>query len=618
MTLSEKNSHFLISHGLGGNVLNKTRDYSSVRLFTGKKGYFTGVKQVAGEEVLLHSAYDPLTEASRLIAGKNFPCHHSIFVLGLGLGYHLVELLKHISPDCLIFVLESDWDIIRAAMQVIDFQEIAATGRVIFAFGNLTEIRAILNDAFMLEDNLIKLLKIDFLYFAPKQNSDPEDVQAMRQLVLEAFQNHYLAMEDEIGWMLQRLSNTAEHIPYLAQAPYPAQIADTWHKPVVIVLAGPSLNKNIAVLKEWQDRVTIFCVNTAFNKLLDYGIIPDATFSIDIHPALAEKHYKRDEGIPKSIVLIANPGIDPRCVSLFEHSQVILGGGGYFQHELAQDIGSDVLPVGLSVSHFAFVMARHIGAPAIILIGQDLAYGYEGQTHSLGCNYKEQKDVAAKKRKDIVYLEGYYGGEVPSSLTWKLFRDWYEDFLERCPSLVINATEGGAKIKGTRQLPLKDALEHYVGINSTKKNSFADWLYSVKQGVPSAKMLDRIRSSFEKRINKIREAEMECTTGMKLYNKINDPETLVEAKEYYMLQMEKEIRNIMKDRWLFHTFRSLYIRVMSDYFDLDIINDNPEEIIGCKAKLLYDMLNNLNLLLIKFRIAIESRLNKMSLGPYPV
>jgi hypothetical protein len=605
MTLFEKNLNFLSSQGFRKQVLNQPPDFSSVRLFTGKKGYFTGAKQVGGQEILLHSAYDPLNEAARLIAGKNFPVHRSIFTLGLGLGYHVVELLNQVSPDCLIFVLESDWDIIRAAMQVIDFKDIVGTGRVILAFGTLAEIRRILDDHFISENNLLKLLKIDFLYFAPKQNSEPEDVQAMRQLVLEAFQNHYLAMKDEIGWMLQRLSNTVEHIPYLAQSPFPIQMADNWHKPVVIVLAGPSLNKNIAVLKEWQDRVTIFCVNTVFNKLLDYGIIPDATFSIDIHPSLAEKHYKRNEPIPDSIVLVANPGIDSRCISLFEHNLLILGGGGYFQHELASDIGSDVLQVGLSVTHFAFTMARHMGASSIILIGQDLAYGYEGQTHSLGCNYEEQKTIVSQN-DDIVYLEGYHGGEVPSCLTWKLFRDWYEDFLNRYPSLVINATEGGVKIKGTLQLTLKDALENYVGIDTAEKIPFVNWLHSVKQSVPYEEISKRIRSSLVKRITKLQESESACRAAMSVYCNIDHPKIPLELKSRYLLQMETRVRDMMKDRWVFYTFRSEYIRVMSDYFDLDTNNEPPEILIIHKATLLYGMLKKLNSYLSEFRTVIEN------------
>ncbi|KLU65068.1 hypothetical protein DEAC_c30350 [Desulfosporosinus acididurans] len=601
MMLYRKNFRFLLTQGFEACKLT-SQEPSSVRVMTGKKGYLTGVKQIGGQDILLHSSYDPITEASRLITGKKFPANSSIFVLGLGLGYHLAELLNQTSPESMIFVLETDWDMIRAAMQVIDFQEIVSTGRVILAFGSLPEIRAILNDVFKIEDLLLKLFKIDFLTFAPKLNCENQEVQGMRRLVQEALNNHYLVMNHEIDWMLRRLRNTVEHVPYLARAPYPSQIADTWHKPVVIVLAGPSLDKNIDVLKEWQDRVTIFCVNTVFNRLMDDGIIPDAAFSIDIQPDLAERHYRRQEPIPKSIVFVANPGVDPRCISLFQQNLLILGGGGYFQHELAHDMGSEVMSLGLSVAHFAFIVARHIGAAPIILIGQDLAFGDQGQTHGVD----DEHNTMLSTSSDRVFLEGYHGGEVSSCLTWKLFRDWYEDYLEKYPSLVINATEGGVKIKGTRQLPLNEALEQYVGINSATKDSFADWLQSMQQTVPYVEMLNRIRRSFAKRIEKLRESESACSLGMKLSKNIEDPEMPLKAKQGYLQHMENEVRNMMKDRWLFYTFRSEFIRVMSVYFDWDGKSEAPEMVIISKAKLLQDLFVNLGSLLLEFRKVMET------------
>ncbi|AFM42717.1 hypothetical protein Desaci_3836 [Desulfosporosinus acidiphilus SJ4] len=609
MMLYQKNFHFLHTLGFAECML-KPQETSSVNIYTGKKGYLTGVKQAEGREILLHSAYDPLNEALRLIAGKEFSKQGSIFVLGLGLGYHLGELVNQTSSELLIFVLETDWDIIRAAMQVIDFERILASGRVVLVFGNLSEIRSILNDVFSIEDSLLKLLKIDFLDFPSKLNSAVEEVQTMHRIVREVLNSHYLAMNDEINWMLRRLKNTIKHVPYLARAPYPSQFANAWSKPVVIVLAGPSLSKNIDVLKEWQDRVTIFCVNTVFNRLLDYGIIPDAAFSIDIHSDLAEKHYKRNEPIPKSIVFVANPGVDPRCADLFGKHLLIFGGGGYFQHELAQDMGSEALPAGLSVTHFAFIVARHLGASPIILIGQDLAYGQEGQTHSRGCIYDEQNTMLSQN-DDVLFLEGYEGGEVSSCQTWKLFRDWYEEFLENNFSLVINATEGGAKIKGTRQLALKDALKQYVGLEAEKKVSFGDWLNSVKLGVSDNDMIKKIRNSFELRLNKLRVAESICKQGVRLYNTIENPQIPLELKNRHLLEMEEEVKNIMKDRWIFYTFRSEFIRGMSAYYNMDTDSEKepPEVDILRKAKSLHDLFENLRSYLIEFAAVIENHLD---------
>ena len=606
MTFFEKNLAFLLSQGFEEQVLNQHLKASTVSLFTGKTGYFTATKQIQEQDILLHSAYDPLDEASRLIGGEDFSSYRAIFVFGLGLGYHLIELLDRTTPESLIFVLESDWDIVRAAMQVVDFEQILATGRVVLAFGKPSEIRVILDGIFIMGEVLLKLHRMGFLYFAPKYRLEFAEVQEIRRSVLDGFQHHRNGIGVDLGWSVRGLTNLVEHIPYLVKSPFPDQMANTWHKPVVIVLAGPSLTKNIEVLKDWQDRVTIFCVNTVFNKLLDYGIIPDATFSLDRTPLIPEQHYLRDEPIPESIVFVGNPVVDPRSVSLFKHNLFICGGGEYFLHEFANDIGSSILPMGLSVTHYAFIVARHIGAPAIILIGQDLSFGTEGRTHSAGSAYDEAK-VNIDTEDGVIYLDGYDGEKVPSNVTWRLFRDWYEIYLERFPSLVINATEGGVRIKGTLQLTLKEALEQYIGNDLSQKSSFADWLSSVSQDILYEVRLEKIKQSFIDRIGKLKVNELVYTRGYKLYYNIKDVEIPLVLKERYLEQMEKEARNIMGDSWIYSVFRPEYMSIMGEYinFNSDPIEQNSEKTIIDKAKILHDMFRDMCLFLAKLRTILE-------------
>ncbi|WP_170932777.1 6-hydroxymethylpterin diphosphokinase MptE-like protein [Desulfosporosinus sp. FKB] len=614
MTFFEKNLAFLMTQGFEEQVLNQPLESSSVSLFTGKTGYYTATKQIEGQEFLLHSAYDPLDEASRLIVGEDVASYSTIFLFGLGLGYHLIELLERTPPSSLIFVLESDWDVVRAAMHVIDFEEILATGRVVLAFGKMSEIRVILDGLFVMGEVMLKLQRIGFLYFAQKYRTEYSVIQEMRSSVLGVLQYHRHGYGIDIGWSVQGLTNFVKHIPYLAKTPSVYQITNTWHKPVVIVLAGPSLTKNIAVLKEWQDRVTIFCVNTVFNKLLDYGIIPDATFSIDRAPIIPEQHYKRDEPIPESIVFVANPVVDSRSASLFKHHLFCFGGGEYFEYELAQDMGNCTLSMGLSVTHFAYNFANQIGAPAIILIGQDLAFSPEGRTHSSGSVYDKVK-VNLETEAKIIYLEGYYGEKVPSNITWKMFRDWYEINLERFPSLVINATEGGVKIKGTIQLTLQEALEKYVGVQSPKKDSFVDWLATVDRDIVYEDGIEEIRKSFMARIKKLDIAELVYTRASDLYNYVHDFNIPLEFKKRYLDKMYEIAHNIMADNWIFSLFRPEYIRMMGDYINLNTDGNekNPEKIIINRAKILHDMFLDMCLFLGKLRRILEDAVEKLNL-----
>ncbi|KLU65874.1 hypothetical protein DEAC_c19100 [Desulfosporosinus acididurans] len=612
MTFFEKNLAYLISQGFEEQVLDSHRP-SSVSLIMGETGYYTATKRIEGQDILLHSAYAPLEEASILIAGGDIASYHSIFLFGLGLGYHLIELLDQTPKSTLIFVLETDWDIVKAAMHVIDFEEIIATGRVVLAFGKPSEIRAILDGLFILGKVMLKLQRIGFLYFPPKYRLELPSVQEIRHYVLETLQYHRHGLGSDLNWPVQGLTNHVKHVPYLAASPSLDRIYNTWKKPVVIVLAGPSLNKNIAVLKEWQDRVTIFCVNTVFNKLLDNGIVPDATFSVDRTPLIPEKHYKRDEPIPESIVLVANPVIDSRSASLFKHHLFIFGGGEYFGHELAHALGNGIMPLGLSVTHSTFVFARHIGATAIILIGQDLAFGEEGHTHSAGSVYDQAK-VNLESLSEVVYLEGYYGEKVPSQITWKFFRDWYEIFLERYPTLLINATEGGAKIMGTVQMTLQEAMEEYVGIGSPKKTSFANWLDDYSQDILYEERIEIIKQSFMTRIKKLSIAEQVYIRAANMYEFVRDVNISIEIKKRYLNQMYQIAYDIIADDWIYSLFRPEYVSRMGDYINLNngIMDDHTEEMVINKAKLLQEMFLDLNDFLAKLKKILEDAVSNLA------
>lgn len=615
MTLYEKNFEFLISQGFQEKDLKVVEEDSTLQVYPGAHGYYTARKAYASQSALLHSEYDPLFEAEQSMAGEDFSQHLSVFLFGLGLGYQLVEVLGKTRADCLIFVLESDWEIIQAAMFVIDFEEIIASGRVVLAFGTPSEIRLILDRLFIILDVMIKLHHMHFVYFAPKYRFELEWVQDVRRLVMDTFRYQRQAMGIDISWPIDGLKNLTDQLEPILRSPFPSEWKGKWKRPVVIALAGPSLAKNIGVLKQWQDKVTIFCVNTSFNKLLDSGVVPDATFSLDRTPMIPEKHYLRDE-IPESIVFVANPVVDARSVSRFKHAIYVLGGGEYYENELAEALGSQCVPVGLSVTHMAFSFARHCGAAPIILIGQDLALGEEGNTHSDGTVY--ETDRIERDNPGLVHLEGYYGEKVPSTLSWKAFRDWYEDFLEKFPTPLINATEGGARIKGTIQMSLEETLEKYVGNDAPVKPSLTEWVDGMVEKTEGDFLLrlGQVKSSFEQRVRMLESYERELARALILCERITDSSLKFTLQEGYLDKVLNIFKDVsVKDSWVYSLFRPEYVRIMSE-FEISDSSDsapnlvNKQEVLKGALISLKQLLSELRLILIKSLSSIEVRLGE--------
>jgi len=114
---------------------------------------------------------------------------------------------------------------------------------------------------------------------------------------------------------------------------------------------------------------------------------------------------------------------------------------------------------GLSVANLAFKILKHLGCDPIILIGQDLAYGEDGDTHVKGNVFGHREEEILER--PIIELEGNDGKLVKSEMIWEIIKLTYEMDLASYSGTCVNATEGGAKIRGTEVMTFREAIEKY-------------------------------------------------------------------------------------------------------------------------------------------------------------
>jgi hypothetical protein len=91
------------------------------------------------------------------------------------------------------------------------------------------------------------------------------------------------------------------------------------------------------------------------------------------------------------------------------------------------------------------------------MIGQDLCYHGE-YTHAGG----EIHNAHNSGEGAMMMVEDIYGNMVKARFDWYTYLLWFEETISVCPTVdVIDATEGGAKIKGARIMTLSDAIIRY-------------------------------------------------------------------------------------------------------------------------------------------------------------
>ncbi|HEF1304909.1 TPA: motility associated factor glycosyltransferase family protein, partial [Campylobacter jejuni] len=226
----------------------------------------------------------------------------------------------------------------------------------------------------------------------------------------------------------------------------------------IVVSAGPSLAKQLSLLKAYQDKAVIFCADGALSMLEKEGIIPDYVTNLDFTD-LAMKFFQNKENLKQSIIALecaTHPNI-VRSLNA-ENCMIVLRNKALYQRFNLNDFG--YIDTGTHVSHFSYTLALALGFKNIIMIGQDLAFDEEGNSHSKGFDFGEK--FSGEENIDKLKVPAYGGkGEVLTHITWNDYRIKLE-YLFACneqKAKFYNATEGGARINFTEELSFKECCE---------------------------------------------------------------------------------------------------------------------------------------------------------------
>lgn len=301
---------------------------------------------------------------------------------------------------------------------------------------------------------------------------------------LESLGESFLSLEREM-WRQIRLSveylgNTAEdtligvrnfalNSPWILNSPRFDDFSGLSGRPCICVASGPSLDKNVHLLKDLQDRFIIISADTAARKLLSLGITPHFITSIE----RPQEMYIRNiapliEAYPEEcsrIVLIGAFVCTPQIIARWPGSVKVVG-----KSELELDqwlIGAlgegELFPCGASVAHMAVSVAMNLKASSIALIGQDLAYGEDGKSHASDTASEADQAVEAQRYENLLEVPGVNGKPVKTHVTWLKFIKIFEAFANRCQAMDIeihDCTQGGALIPGTAVEDLADFVKN--------------------------------------------------------------------------------------------------------------------------------------------------------------
>ncbi|MBU1862406.1 MAG: DUF115 domain-containing protein, partial [Candidatus Omnitrophica bacterium] len=414
-------------------------------------------KNLQGHDILLHSIYDPVREAQQLVSTYAYSPAADIVFLGFALGFHVHQVFKKKGKHGFILIAEKDIRIVRLAFEYIDLENILTMDNVLWSvdepfprlFNRLKEhaLSILANGATVLEH-------------PPSIKIFPDYYQEIKRIITEVYTWCKVNANTQIAKSEDFSRNVLANIPEIVKNPGVKQLFGAFENvPFFIASAGPSLDKNVHYLREVKNKGIVIAVDSALKTLLDKQIIPDVVVSIDFSTHNV-KYF--DEIDSEQLVLVFDPEVYPLIPKSFKGRKFVINLPGKSLCDWITALIGDKgkMEKGLSVSHTAFLLALQMGGNPIIFIGQDLSYP-RGAWHSKGSRIYQRADIHDDLKARMILLKDYFGGEISSEISLRVFLNHFESMLEGLDRDCYNATEGGAAIKGMKTLSLREAIVRF-------------------------------------------------------------------------------------------------------------------------------------------------------------
>ncbi|EAI5870711.1 motility associated factor glycosyltransferase family protein [Campylobacter coli] len=497
---------------------------SKFELILGKDNLDINLKDTSDNTFLYENVIDELNSMLNTYNDK-YLLYPVLYFYGFGNGILFKALLQNKNHQHIV-VFEKDIEIIWVMFHILDFSNELQSARLMVLQTSSLDIEFFSN--FCSSKPFFQFSRIYFLeLMSHYYERFHEDILGLNKKLAENFKNSIVSHGNDPLDALQGIEQFVYNLPQMITHPSYKEllskrkgISDT----AIIVSTGPSLTKQLPLLKKYASKATIFCADSSYPILAKHGIKPDYVCMLERDEIVAEC-FNNDFGeFDKDIVFIVKSVTHPHTIKYLQKNNrafILVSTYASFIQYLKLDYFG-YFNMGFSVAHMNFLLTIHLKYKNIILIGQDLAYAKDGQTHSQGFIHANLHNGDYERDLDKFSTTAYGGnGKVQSSEIWTLFRHNFEKDIVNIKMnyhiTTYNCTEGGARIEGTIEKPFLWACENLLDkdlnkpfeklepLSLNKQNEFLlKAYYKVYQSIKHCrdfndnfiKVYDKIKNSF--------------------------------------------------------------------------------------------------------------------------
>ena len=515
-------------------------------------------------ETRLNSAYNPRNEAeiwAKQYGESNSGCsQRTIVSFGLGNGYFIRELLKVIDDSESIIIYEPNLEMFLYTVKNFDITDIISNKNVFLVVEGINHMDF---ESVLWEYGYSVLFgQVTIVAIPEYENLYQEKLKwvlgVYQEVYISALISGNTASFNGKRWAEASIENIVPIIQNDCIEQYEGILKGKI--PVILVASGPSLNKNIDILKTANGKALILAVDSAVKYLDKAGVRPDFIVTLDVKKSLS--HFRNETAIRTPMFVSAEA--NPEVIKMNTAKKIFFGDDLNLRKWKGINKNAMSINGAGSVATATFEIARYLGAKTIILVGQDLAFDGEA-SHAMG--EKRQEEIS---KEYVERIEGNSGELLRTRFDWFTYLCWYNEQVGTFDGKVINATEGGAKIRGTEILSLSKAIETYCTVEFNCEDVMCDGILK-SENKDDQTLAAKCIEEFMLELNEVDESiqkALQLINRLLLDNEKNVIETYVMKKNSSLLS---ELNQSIAEKTVNLLLEKLtYDTTMSEYKDLFI------------------------------------------------
>lgn len=415
------------------------------------------VYQKQNNEYYLNSRYNPLFAAKIFMKMySDITDKSGLIMFGLSNGMFAREYFDSIKKDVFLFVYEPSADIFYEVIQNIDISELIANNKFHLFVEGINEGEF----GYKLEtcNNYENYQKIKYTVLPLYKKLFPNEYNNFVEAIKQQAMGFQITINTALKMGERYCYTSIQNMRYLPGCRNGFDYVGVFPEdlPAIVVAAGPSLEKNVDLLKQVKGKALVIVVDSAIKTVYSRGIKPDFVITIDNQKPL--RLFDAD-GIEDAFLLADGAANTDVFDAIHPHNLIFYSSASPVWDRLFASENTQIKEVysGGSVALDALAMSIVMGFKKVILIGQDLALT-GGKQYADGDSIDIEKAIG----DGMIVVKDIYGNDIVTKADYRDFIRNIEDVAYTNPDVeIIDATEGGAFKRYTTIMTLQEAIDKY-------------------------------------------------------------------------------------------------------------------------------------------------------------